>query len=629
MRQVTNSFERPGLGQLAKGLAVSLVFSALFSSAAIASPSAGQQQGQQQQNQQEQNQQRPKLPQEPPPVAPNYQAPLRPLPPSERVGVDVGDQAPLSLEEAIRLALVNNNDIDASRIDVQMAEYDLRSARGVYDPRITTDMFYERATTPVASLFGGGPDGKLTQNNLAGNGQLGGFSPWLGGSYNLIFNSSRLETNNQFATLNPQYPSSLSLTFTQPLFRGLRIDENRRRIEVAKKNLSLTDAQFRQRVMDVVSRVEQAYWDLVFSLRNLQVQIEAVKQARAQVESNRRLVDQGVLAPIDVVAAETQVANFEQNVYSAQESVTRAENTLKTLMLPDRSTQLWSRALLPTTDVTLDPPQVQLEQAVSAALANRPEIEQVETTAEINKINTRFFRDQTRPQIDLIGSYTAVGLAGTALERTPNPITSGNAALQERVNLLSELAGLPLLPPPPPLGALPDNLIGGLNQSLSNLFGLDFTTARIGVRFSLPLGNRTAEANLGRSLAEGRRIDNQREQLKQTIEADVRNLLQAVRSAQARLNAAASARSSAEQQFESEQRRLQGGLSTVFLVLERQTEMISARGRELQAQTDLNRAVANFRRATGETLQVYNISLNGSVPARGSRQPASFGLSQR
>jgi HAE1 family hydrophobic/amphiphilic exporter-1 len=543
-------------------------------------------------------------------VSPNYQAPPRPLPPSERVGVKIDDQAPLTLEEAIRLALVNNNDIDASRIDVQMAEYDLKAARGVYDPRLTSEAFFERATTPVASLFGGGPGGKLTQDNVAGNGQLTGFSPWLGGAYNLSFNSSRLETNNQFATLNPQYPTSLSLTFTQPLFRGLRIDENRRRIEVAKKNLSLSDSQFRQRVMDIVSRVEQGYWDLVFALRNLQVQIDAVKQARAQVESNRRLVEQGVLAPIDIVAAETQVAIFEQDVYTAQERVTRAENILKTLLLPDRSAPLWSRALLPTTDVNLAPPGVQLEAAVAAALANRPEIEQVETTAEINRINTRFFRDQTKPQIDLIAGYTAVGLAGTQSMLTPNPITSGNLLLQERVNLLSQLAGLPALPPPAPLGTLPDNLIGGVNQSLSNLFGLDFTTARVGIRFSLPLGNRTAEANLGRSLAEGRRIDNQRDQLRQTIEADVRNLLQAVRSAQARLSAAAAARSSAELQFASEQRRLQGGLSTVFLVLERQTELISARGRELQAQTDLNRAIAEFRRATGETLQFHNISFS-------------------
>jgi HAE1 family hydrophobic/amphiphilic exporter-1 len=308
------------------------------------------------------------------------------------------------------------------------------------------------------------------------------------------------------------------------------------------------------------------------------------------------------------VAAETQVATFEQNVYIAQESVTRAENTLKTLLLPDRKAELWSRALLPTTDVNIEPPRAELDQAVAAALRNRPEIDQVENTAEINRINTDFFRDQTKPQVDLIAGYSAIGLAGTQLTGT-NPFTAGNLALQDRVNRLSELAGLPLLPAPAPVGSLPENLLGGYGQSLSNLFGFNYSSARVGVRLTLPIGNRTAEANLGRSLAEGRRIENQRDQLLQTIEADVRNLLQSVRSAEARLNAAAAARASAELQYDSEQRKLQGGLSTVFLVLERQTDLIAARGREIQAQTDLNRAIANFRRATGETLTVHNIKV--------------------
>ncbi|HXG65546.1 MAG TPA: TolC family protein, partial [Blastocatellia bacterium] len=131
-----------------------------------------------------------------------------------------------------------------------------------------------------------------------------------------------------------------------------------------------------------------------------------------------------------------------------------------------------------------------------------------------------------------------------------------------------------------------------------------------------PVGNRTAEANLGRSLAEGRKIKNQREQVEQVIESDVRNALQAVRSQEARLAAAASARESAEKEYESEQRRFQSGLSTVFLVLERQTELISARGRELQAQTDLNKAIAEFQRATGSTLQVNNVQINSATPQK-------------
>src|SRR6185295_6533913 len=209
----------------------------------------------------------------------------------------------------------------------------------------------------------------------------GGFSPFAGGSYQLDFSSTRLTTTNQNVRLNPQYPLAATLTYTQPLLRGLRFDINRRNIEIAKKNLSLTDAQFRQRAIDVIAQVEQAYWDLAFSLRNLQVQIDAAKQARLQVESNQRMVEKGVLAPIEIVAASTQVTTFEQNVYTAQEAVTRAENTLKTLLLPDRTAGLWSRPLTPVTPINLVAPRVPLEQAVSAALTNRPELAQLTTSA--------------------------------------------------------------------------------------------------------------------------------------------------------------------------------------------------------------------------------------------------------
>ena len=563
----------------------------------------------------------PQLPTAPPPVAPNYQAPVRPLPSAERVGVDVANQAPLTLTEAIALALSNNNDINASRIDVEMSQFDLKAARGVFDPVLSSDSYYERRVTPISSLIGGGANGKTTTVDATGNARLSGFSPFFGGNYQVDFTSSRTTTDNLFASLNPQFPSALTFTYTQPLFRGLRIDDNRRRIQIAKKNVSLTDAQFRQRAIETITRVQQAYWDLTFALRNLQVQIDAVKQARTQVESNRRQVEQGILAPIDVVAADTQVTTFEQNVYVAQESVTRAENTLKSLMLATRADSLWSRAILPITPVTLEPPSVPIDQALTGALANRPEMDQLKASGDINQINTRFYNDQTKPQIDLIGAYTATGLAGTPVDRGTSPFS--NQALQDRVNELSQIAGLPVLPPPLPVGTVSDVLIGGENQSLRNIFNQAFPTARAGVRFSFPVGNRTAEANYGRSLAEGRRIDTQRQQLEQQIETEVRNALQAVRSAEARLAAAASARSSSEQQYTSEQRRFQAGLSTTFLVLQRQTDLTAAQGRELQAQTDLNKAIADFQRATGSTLQVNNITVRTDTPTRQLEHRAS------
>ena len=516
------------------------------------------------------------LPDDPPPVAPDFQAPIRPLPSAERVGVDMMNQLPMTLEEAIEKALQNNNDIDTSRNDVQIAEFNLRGARGIYDPLLVSENYYESATTPVASTIGGATNGSVTQTRYFGSAGVSGFSPVAGGSYSADFNSSRTSTSNTNATLNPQFPSVLTLSYVQPLFRGLRFDINRRNIEIARKNLSLTDAQFRQRAIEVIAQVEQAYWNLFFALRNLQVQIDAVKQARTQLESNQRLVAQGVLAPIDVIAATTQITTFEQSVYTAQEDVTRAENNLKTLMLPDRTAAEWSRPITPVSEVSLEPPRIGLEIAVSEALKNRPELAELQTNAEINRIDERYYRDQTKPQIDLVGSYTAQGLAGTqAGERIP-----------------------------------PANLVGGYFNSLGNLFGQDFPTYRVGVAISLPWGNRTAKANLGRTLVQSDRIKNQQAQAEQIIEAEVRNSTQALRSSEARLASALASRQSAEQLYESEQRQFRAGTTTFYLVLQRQTELLTARSRELQAQTDLNKAISEFQRATGTTLSANNVTVS-------------------
>lgn len=551
------------------------------------------------------------LPNDPPPVAPNFTPPIRPLPSAERVGVEAANQLPLTLDEAIELALRNNNDIDSSRINVKIAEENLKGARGAYDPVLSSESFYESRTTPTASTIGGaGSSGGVTQTSTGATAAVDGLSPKAGGSYQASVTSSATTTNNQNATLNPQYPSALTLTYTQPLWRGLKTDNNRRSIEIAKKNLSLTDAQFRQRVIETINQVEQAYWDLVFALRNLQVQIDAVKQARTQLESNQRLVEKGVLAPIEIVAATAQITTFEQNVYTAQETVTQAENALKTLILKERTADMWSRPLTPVTPVELQAPRVPLETAVADALKNRPEVQQLQTNSEINKINTDFFRNQTKPQIDLFGTYTTNGLAGGAnnITRTTNTV---NSDLLARINQLSTISGLnPLdIPPTVTVTSPPSNLVGNYFNSLGNLFQQDYPTYRFGVRISLPFGNRVAEADLGKSLAEGNLIRNQRSQTEQTIEAEVRNALQSLRSAEARLASATASRAASEQLFESEQRQFRAGTTTVYLVQQRQNDLLVAKSRELQAQTDLNKAIANFQRATGTTLTVNNISL--------------------
>jgi HAE1 family hydrophobic/amphiphilic exporter-1 len=225
---------------------------------------------------------------------------------------------------------------------------------------------------------------------------------------------------------------------------------------------------------------------------------------------------------------------------------------------------------------------------------------------EINQIDQKFFKEQTKPAVDLVGTYGISGLAGSVSTAGVNPFTASSLQVRQRVDELSALAGLEPLPIVPPQTFSPD-LLGGYGQSLQNLLANRYSNFRVGVQISLPLRNRTAEANLGRSLVEGERIATQREQIKQNIQVDVRNALQSMRSAESRLRAAVATREANEQQFASEQRKLDAGQSTVFLVLERQNALTTARGLELKAQTDLNKAIADLNRATGNALHANSI----------------------
>src|SRR5689334_8980106 len=523
-----------------------------------------------------------------------------------RVGVDMNQQHPLSLREALSMALQNNKDIEVARENVRIAEFDLRGAQGAYDPRLTTGAFYERLENPISSFLAGGQNGSTIQSDFNGNARIEGQSPVLGGSYHFDVSSGRFVSNSQFTALSPQYPTSFSFTYTQPLWRGLKFDNTRRQIEIARKNLSLTDAQFRQRAIDSITNVQRAYWDLVFALRNLQVQRDAVATARTQLEHNKRLVNEGQLAPIDVVAAEAQISTYEQRVFGAIEDISRAENNLKNMIAKDQKAALWSESIVPTDPVDLAVPEVSLPDALKTAMENRPELQQSDVQKEINQIDQRFFKDQTKPAIDLVGTYGITGLAGSVSSNIVNPLTQSSVLIRQRVDELSALAGLDPLPVIPPQQFSQD-LLGGYGQSLQNLLANRYGTARIGVQITLPLRNRTAKANLGRSLVEGERIGTQREQLEQIIQVDVRNALQAVRSSEARLRAAVATRAANEQQFASEQRKLDAGQSTTFLVLERQTALTDSRGQEVRAQTDLNKAIADLQRATGNALSVNSI----------------------
>ena len=340
-----------------------------------------------------------------------------------RVGVGEGVES-LTLEAAIRLTLEQNNDVEVARLEISGARQLVRAAEGVFDPRIIPNFSYERANTANASSLGGATQGRVTQKELFGGLQFAGRSPQQGGEFLIDFTQTRLETSNQFSRLNPQYPSALNFSFTQPLFRDRTIDQERRQILLAKKNVDLTDSQLRSVVTEQLTFVEQAYWDLVFASRNLEVQTSALAQARGQVASNERQAEVGTLAPIDVVEAQTQVSRFEQTVASAQQSLTEAENRLKSLMLRDRTAPQWNRAITPADMTDRPTPAITVDEAMKLALARRPELSGSDASIARNDIDRRYFENQALPQVNLIGGYTLRGLSGASLPVTSDPLSA-------------------------------------------------------------------------------------------------------------------------------------------------------------------------------------------------------------
>lgn len=503
----------------------------------------------------------------------------------ERVGIKPGEVQLLALQDAIAQALQNNLDIEQFRQSVRIAEFSLFSLRGFYDYTSGTDIGFRNAINPTSSSLSGGSSGTLSNKSLFYNFTTSKQFEQTGGNLLAEFDNSRSRSSNIFASLNPQYNTTLTFTYTQPLLRNFSLDTNRRSIQLAKKSLDLSDSQFRQRVIEIINGVQRAYWDLVYAILNEKIARDSVDLARTQLENNRKMVEAGTLAPIELRSTEAQLETAKGDVIVALQGITTAENALKLLLLKDPDDKTWYSEINPTDKPQFGAPAFNLEESTRLALKNRPELDQMRLQAEQKDIDIRYYTNQLKPQLDFIGTYTNTGLAGAP--RDAIDIGGGGSNVLPRFQ-------------------------GGYLQSLSNLFGQDFRTYQVGVRLSFPWRNRTAKANLGRSLAEQRQLDAKQRQLVESVQVDVRNALQAVVASKQRYEAAQAGELAAEAQYNGEQERYRAGLSTNFVVLQRQTDLSVARGTAVRALTDYNKALADLQKVTGMTLMTNNVQISSA-----------------
>lgn len=515
--------------------------------------------------------------------------PLPPMPNLTRLGVTSDNTLTLSLNDAVKRALENNNDIEIARDDVRFAETQLRSLEGIYDPLLSFTPQIDKRVSPQQSRFAGSTTaGTISTTTSSLNPAISKFFSTGGGSYELSFINSKTKTNSTASIFNPVYSGNLGLTFTQPLLRNRSIDNNRRQIRIQKKRLEQSDADFRLRTIEVISRVQQAYWELVFALRDEQNQLANLNLSRENLRRIEAQISVGTKAPLDRAEVQTELANRESSLLLSVQNVSISENNLKQLLVKDSSAPEWSAQITPTDTPKFDAAPVNLNDALKEARDNRPELRRLRLQNDINGIDIQYFKNQTRPQIDIQSTLATTGLAGSPLTRI-DPTT-----------------GEPILPPA--------NLIGGNSRMLGNLFGFGTRNIVVGVALSFPLHNRTAKANLAGANIQKEQLEASVRSQDQVIEVDVRNAAQSVETARRRVLAARDALANAALQLEGEQRLYQVGRSTTFILFQRENALTNARNAELRAETDYNKALADLQRATSTTLRANNIIVDTPTP---------------
>ncbi|MBD5654791.1 MAG: TolC family protein [Candidatus Eremiobacteraeota bacterium] len=538
--------------------------------------------------------------------------------PTDIVGVDAPFVG-LSLDDAIGMAVSRNTDLAVSQSNRRVSTFQIVSAQGAYDVRFQVQPQYTFSRQAALSSLEAGPGGGAIEQVTAG--ATAGFygQTSTGGNFQATTTATRIDNNLSVNSYDPYYQTALAIQYSQPLARGLAIDANRRQIAISKINRDLSNDNALLQASNTVDNVLVAYYNLVAAWKNVAIQEDALRQARAQSASNGRLVRSGQAAPVDVVESNTQVNAFRDDVYSAIQNVASLQNTLKQLLLADPGDPIWRANLVPTSPITTVVPEPSVTDVVVAALKNRPEVGQLRENISEQDVNVAYARDQTKPQLDVSIGVTENGFAGAPTSPGANPFISVIGSEITSINQLiarTNAAGAPGSTPLIPVSAaaletaLPAGTIGTIGQSYKTALQSMFPQYSISATLAFPLVDRTAKANYAAEVERRTSLATQEVGLIERVQTEARNAVQGYRSARSRLVAAGASRAAAEQVEASEERKFRAGASTTFLVLQRQVTLATARGSELQAQSDVQKALVELDRVTGNILANNHVDVS-------------------
>jgi outer membrane protein TolC len=489
--------------------------------------------------------------------------------------VDTRPVLNLSLDEAVQRTLENNVDIAVQKYSPEISAQNVRELRAFYEPYLTSTLSRNSQTNPASNAFAGAAN---VENDLYTY-NFGAFENLpTGGILRVNFDNSRQSTNSVFTSFNPSYGSDFNLSLTQPLLRDFGIDSNRYQIKVAKKNQEISDVQFRQSVINTVAGVKQAYYDLIYAIDNLEAQRKSLGLAQRLLEENQIKVRVGTLAPLDVVAAESEVASREEAVILAEAAVSDAEDTLKRAMFASNDPATWATRIVPSDRPVAEPVTVDVEAAIQKALQGRTDVRSARMNIENAEYAVSFARNQLLPTVDLVANYGTTGIGGTFIER--------------------EGFG----------GDIIRTIPGGYSDAVDSVFGRDFPTWSIGFNVTYPILNRQASAANARARVSRDQATANVKRLEMDVTQEVRAAGRAVETNFKRVASTRAARVLQERRLDAETKKFAAGMSTNFFVTQAQRDLALAQVLELRAIADYNKSIVAF-----ETVQESGFGGSGGT----------------
>ena len=538
----------------------------------------------------------------------------------------------LSLQEAVELTLENSMDIVVQRYNPWFADTGILKAKSGgfggtvpgaffggstannplinFDPLITSTISIDDRNVPVNNpLTSGTGTGLLSLTTLALHTSIfntqytQGFQT--GTTFFTAWDNTRNSSTSAANLFNPSVTSQIFVGFQQQLLNGFGREVNTRNIRIAKNNRKIADWAFTQQAITTVTNTITAYWELVFARENVKVQEQAVTVAEKLYNDNKKQLEIGTMAPLDVTRAESELATNRQNLIVAQTLKLQNEQVLKNAITKNPLAPSFVNVELVPTDLPGRPETVEapnFEEAVKEAFGKRPELQEEALNLLNAGIDIKATHNALLPTATLQAQYGSVGLAGNQRQFTSTPI-AGAPIVDANGNPIPGFF-LPsvLLTPGPTAQA-------GFTDAMSSVFHNNFPDYQVSLNVQIPIRNRSAQADNQRAILTQRQLEAQLQQLKNAALLDVRNTYIALTQDRAQVDAASKARELQQQTFDAEQKKYQLGASTVYLVIQTQRDLIAAQGTELRALANLVEAKANYERAVGRTLEVNRVTI--------------------